>query len=47
MFVFAHINYYTHEIKKMASVIYNLNHNWYYKFVNTLEVVFIIIKTIT
>lgn len=35
MFVFAHINYVTHEIKDDHSVhIYNLDSNLYYKFVN-------------
>lgn len=35
MFVFAHINYKTHETTEAGEVhIYNLNHNIYYKFVN-------------
>jgi fatty acid desaturase len=35
MFVFSHINYVTHETKENGEVVlYNLDHNLYYKFVN-------------
>jgi hypothetical protein len=35
MFVFSHINYVTHETKEDGSVVlYNLDSNLYYKFVN-------------